>query len=89
MTKSQLSLLEDKLKKIRIYRKIGTFLAVILGFVVGSIMMNYLYFLYGGFIMVIVILVSSEIVKRYYNKKEAQVLEQIHKLKLWKGYGEH
>ncbi len=89
MTKSQLSLLEDKLKKIRIYRKISTFIAVILGFVVGSIMMTYWFPLYGGFIMVIVILASSEIVKRYYNKKEEQVLEQIHKLRLWKGYGEN
>ena len=89
MTKSQLSLLEDKLKKIRIYRKIGHFLAVILGFVVGSIMMTYWYFLYAGFIVIIVYLVSSEIVKRYYNKKEEKVKEQIHKLRLLKGYGEH
>ncbi len=89
MTKSQISILESELKKIRIYRKISPFLAAILGFVVGSIMMTYLYFLYGGFIAVIVILASSEILKRYYNKKEEQVLEQIHKLRLWKGYGEN
>ena len=91
---TQLSILERKLKKIRIYRKISPFLAAMLSFAVFVTIMSYgyihpFYFSIYGFVLIIIVIASSNILKRYYDKKEAQVLEQIHKLKLWKGYGEN
>jgi phosphatidylglycerophosphate synthase len=88
MTKSQLFLLEDKLKKIRRNRKISGILAFLLIFVGYMILsqywINFITYLVWGTIVV----VFYQIVKRYYNMKEKQVLRQIEKLRLWKGDSE-
>ena len=86
---TQLSILESKLKKIRIYRHISQILAAILGFVVAAIMMRYLDPFFSPFIGFIIIFASYQLLRRYYNKKEKQVIWQIHELRLRKGYSEN
>ena len=90
---TQLSILERKLKRIRIFRPISQFLAVIVSFVVFSYITSQgLVFLFFGGVWItglvwfIITVAASTILKRHYNKKEEQVIWQIHKLKLNKGY---
>ena len=83
---TQLFVLENKLKKMRIYRKISTFIAGIPFFIVAVTMTIHWHPVYGGIIGFIVGFVLSAISNKYFSMKEKQVLEQIEKLRLWKGY---
>ena len=89
MAKSQLYVLENKLKKIRRYRKTSIFLAVLLSFVVFSSIMSYWFNPFLGLVWFFTTFASTIILERYYNMKEKQVRREIEKLRLWKGYGEH
>lgn len=82
---TQLSILERKLKRIRMFRPISQFLALIVGFLLGSILSYWIPFL-GLLIGFLVGVVFSMTLRRHYDMKEKQVRMQIHKLKLWKGY---
>ena len=84
----QLSNLEDELMRIRIYRIISQILALITVFLVAVIMILYWDPLLGPLIGFIIGGASLTIVGRHYGMKEKQVLRQIEKLRLWKGYSE-
>jgi 4-hydroxybenzoate polyprenyltransferase len=83
---TQLFILESKLKRLRILRPISQFLAYLVGFLYALILTIYWIPFFGVLIGFLVGAAFSMILKRYYDMKEKQVREQIHKQKLWKGY---
>lgn len=85
MAKSQLLILENELKKIKIKRTISAILAFLLSYL-GAVITSHYWI--GPFTLLIWFLIGVagyQILKRYYDMKEKQVRWQIEKLRSWKG----